>query len=160
LSCCDGLNGSEVPGESFLCTVYESAMHVNRHQSREAVLGEQPGLLGQTWATEWVQTMRSEGRRVAGGWPGTIPEARMRAQERSATPSTISRPRRTTLTNTMRVSTTTLEPRITSLATTSTIGFSSRLFTTPRTCKATVPTSIPAIRTLCWPKPTPSPTTC
>ena len=56
-------------------------MHVNRHQSREAVLGEQPGLLGQTWATEWVQTMRSEGRRVAGGWPGTIPEARMRAQE-------------------------------------------------------------------------------
>ena len=59
-------------------------MHVNRHQSREAVLGEQPVLLGQTWATEWVQTMRNEGRRVAGGWPGTLPEARMRAQEHFA----------------------------------------------------------------------------
>jgi hypothetical protein len=54
---------------------------MNRHQSREAVLCEQPILLGQTWATEWVQSMRNEGRRVSGGWPGTLPEARMKVQE-------------------------------------------------------------------------------
>jgi hypothetical protein len=38
-------------------------------------------MLGRTWATEWVQTMQNEGRPVSGGWPGTLPEARMRAQE-------------------------------------------------------------------------------
>jgi hypothetical protein len=54
----------------------------NRHQSREAVLCEQPGLVGQTWASDWIRNMQNEGRRVCGGWPGTLPEARVRAQER------------------------------------------------------------------------------
>lgn len=54
---------------------------MNLHQSREAFLREQPDLVGQSWATEWLQTMRSEGRRVTGGWPGTVPEARALAQD-------------------------------------------------------------------------------
>jgi hypothetical protein len=53
-------------------------MYTNRHQNREAVLCEQPALLGHTWATEWVKTMQNEGRPISGGWPGTLPEARMR----------------------------------------------------------------------------------
>ena len=57
---------------------------MNCTQCREAVLCEQAELLGQTWATKWVQTMQNEGRPVSGGWPGTLPEARMGAQEHLA----------------------------------------------------------------------------
>lgn len=51
---------------------------------RESVL-EQAALSA---AREWAKTCRADlaldGRRAAGGWPGTIPEARMRASAQAA----------------------------------------------------------------------------
>jgi len=52
----------------------------NRVRERRSILLEQPQLLGASWAKVWFETMLSEGRQVSGGWPGTIPEARSRAQ--------------------------------------------------------------------------------
>lgn len=34
--------------------------------------------MGESWARAWCETMRTEGRGVQGGWPGTVPEARAR----------------------------------------------------------------------------------
>ena len=34
--------------------------------------------VGALWAETWRNTMRQEGRAIAGGWPGTLPEARAR----------------------------------------------------------------------------------
>jgi hypothetical protein len=48
---------------------------------RRSILCEQPLLVGASWAAGWFQTMLSEGRRVSGGWPGTVPEARFRAKQ-------------------------------------------------------------------------------
>ena len=36
--------------------------------------------LGQTWAEEWRADLRREGRPAAGGWPGTLREARVRVE--------------------------------------------------------------------------------
>jgi hypothetical protein len=33
---------------------------------------------GQAWALDWINMLRDEGRAIAGGWPGTIREARQR----------------------------------------------------------------------------------
>jgi len=33
---------------------------------------------GHAWAIEWADALRREGRAVAGGWPGTLSEARVR----------------------------------------------------------------------------------
>jgi len=52
----------------------------NRVRERRNILIEQPQVLGASWAKGWFETMLSEGRQVSGGWPGTIPEARSRAQ--------------------------------------------------------------------------------
>ena len=57
---------------------------MNCCQCREALLCEQAELLGQAWATKWIQIMQNEGRPASGGWPGTLPEARMGAQEHLA----------------------------------------------------------------------------
>lgn len=48
--------------------------------ARVAILGEQSELLGENWARGWFQTLQTEGRAVAGGWPGTVQEARYRAR--------------------------------------------------------------------------------
>lgn len=32
-----------------------------------------------TWTNEWITTLAAEGRPVAGGWPGTMSDARARA---------------------------------------------------------------------------------
>jgi hypothetical protein len=34
--------------------------------------------IGEAWATELADALRSEDREVVGGWPGTVGEARMR----------------------------------------------------------------------------------
>jgi hypothetical protein len=47
---------------------------------RGLILGQQRELLGETWAKVWFQALRTEGRPVAGGWPGTLQEARYRAR--------------------------------------------------------------------------------
>jgi len=33
---------------------------------------------GEAWASDWATALRHEGRAIAGGWPGTISEARQR----------------------------------------------------------------------------------
>ncbi len=37
--------------------------------------------LGVRWAQVTVQQMRSEGRTIDGGWPGTVPEARAQVRQ-------------------------------------------------------------------------------
>jgi hypothetical protein len=49
-------------------------------RERGLILGQQRELLGETWAKGWFQALRTEGRPVAGGWPGTLQEARYRAR--------------------------------------------------------------------------------
>lgn len=53
---------------------------MNDPRKRDALLGVQPDLLGETWARGWFQSLLDEGRQVSGGWPGTIQEARGRAR--------------------------------------------------------------------------------
>lgn len=35
---------------------------------------------GEAWASDCAETLRAEGRTIAGGWPGTMTEARLRAR--------------------------------------------------------------------------------
>jgi hypothetical protein len=48
---------------------------------RNALLCEAPLVLGASWASIWCERLRDEGRHIAGGWPGTLQEARSRVQE-------------------------------------------------------------------------------
>ena len=45
---------------------------------RQAVLNDGALAVGALWARTWREEMRKEGRVIAGGWPGTVPEARAR----------------------------------------------------------------------------------
>jgi hypothetical protein len=45
---------------------------------RNELLLQVPQQLGATWATTVCDTVRKEGRVIAGGWPGTLVEARGR----------------------------------------------------------------------------------
>jgi hypothetical protein len=47
-------------------------------QRRRRLIQEQLAVLGASWALEACQDMLSSGRKIEGGWPGTVPEARMR----------------------------------------------------------------------------------
>lgn len=47
-------------------------------ESRRALLNDGAVEIGARWAQVWCDDMRREGRLVAGGWPGTLPEARAR----------------------------------------------------------------------------------
>jgi hypothetical protein len=44
---------------------------------RKRCLQELPTTLGVRWANDSCREMASEGRRIEGGWPGTMPEARV-----------------------------------------------------------------------------------
>lgn len=46
--------------------------------ARRAFLSEQATSAGERWADGWREELIKEGRAVAGGWPGTLPEARAR----------------------------------------------------------------------------------
>jgi hypothetical protein len=50
----------------------------NLSEKRRAFLCEEPLLLGSSWARIWCEGVALEGRAVTGGWPGTLPEARVR----------------------------------------------------------------------------------
>ena len=50
-------------------------------KTREAVLADSAAAAGVEWALEWRSTLAHEGRTAAGGWPGTVPEARSRVSE-------------------------------------------------------------------------------
>ena len=52
----------------------------SRSDKRQALLNEEPLLLGSSWAQVWCKSMQSDGRLVVGGWPGTLAEARARIQ--------------------------------------------------------------------------------
>ena len=49
--------------------------------NRSAMLSEAAALIGARWARGWCEEMTRTGRAVEGGWPGTLPEARMRVAE-------------------------------------------------------------------------------
>lgn len=50
---------------------------MNRTQS---LLGERARCEGERWANEMMTRLRGESRRAAGGWPGTVSEARARVE--------------------------------------------------------------------------------
>jgi len=68
---------SAAPTTSAPCLV-EVNGRGNAASARDALLSEAPLLVGESWARTWCETMRTEGRGVHGGWPGTLPEARLR----------------------------------------------------------------------------------
>jgi hypothetical protein len=47
-------------------------------EQRRCLIEERPPALGVSWALESCEDITRSGRRVEGGWPGTLPEARMR----------------------------------------------------------------------------------
>ena len=51
-----------------------------REAARRLFLERSAVTLGQTWAEEWRANLRREGRPAAGGWPGTLREARVRVE--------------------------------------------------------------------------------
>jgi hypothetical protein len=48
--------------------------------SRCVLLAEATRRLGRAWAEEWFDDLRRQGRPIAGGWPGTMSEARSRVR--------------------------------------------------------------------------------
>lgn len=53
-------------------------------KARRAVLEEVAITMGRAWAERCREDLRAEGRAVAGGWPGTMPEARARVARQVA----------------------------------------------------------------------------
>ncbi len=49
-----------------------------RLEDRRVMLNDGAITVGAEWAHGWREAMRREGRAIAGGWPGTLPEARAR----------------------------------------------------------------------------------
>ena len=45
---------------------------------RELVLRATVARTASNWTNRWFRTLADDGRRVEGGWPGTLPEARAR----------------------------------------------------------------------------------
>lgn len=54
------------------------AKSANAEEQRRRLIEERPSSLGLTWAQDSCADVTQNGRRVEGGWPGTVPEARMR----------------------------------------------------------------------------------
>ncbi|WP_437671077.1 hypothetical protein [Sorangium sp. So ce131] len=48
--------------------------------ARRTFIEQSAVALGQTWASRWRQDLHREGRPVAGGWPGTLREARLQVE--------------------------------------------------------------------------------
>jgi hypothetical protein len=49
-------------------------------EDRGALISAETLALGARWARTWCDDMRQHGRPIAGGWPGTLPEARSRVR--------------------------------------------------------------------------------
>ncbi|WP_394848113.1 hypothetical protein LZC95_11690 [Pendulispora brunnea] len=47
---------------------------------RRRVIEESAAAVGKQWVRTWRESLRADGRRVVGGWPGTLTEARARAR--------------------------------------------------------------------------------
>ena len=68
----------EVRGRSALEQRREhdsDAMTASNHDSLHVAVEA----AGEAWACDCADTLRAEGRAIAGGWPGTMTEARLRA---------------------------------------------------------------------------------
>lgn len=52
----------------------------SRAEMRRLFLEQSAITLGQSWADQWRDDLRREGRPAAGGWPGTLREARVRVE--------------------------------------------------------------------------------
>jgi len=48
--------------------------------SRRLLLADAAKSLGKLWAEGWFEELRSQGRPITGGWPGTMSEARGRVR--------------------------------------------------------------------------------
>jgi hypothetical protein len=49
-------------------------------EQRARLIRELPLALGVRWASDALQAVALEGRKIEGGWPGTVPEARGRVR--------------------------------------------------------------------------------
>ena len=58
----------------------EDGATVQAKAERLRVIEESAIALGQTWAEGWRRDLHREGRPAAGGWPGTLREARTRVE--------------------------------------------------------------------------------
>ncbi len=52
----------------------------SRAELRRLFLEQSAVTLGQSWADQWRDDLHREGRPAAGGWPGTLREARVRVE--------------------------------------------------------------------------------
>ncbi len=52
----------------------------SRAEVRRLFIEQSAITLGQSWADQWRDDLRREGRPAAGGWPGTLREARVRVE--------------------------------------------------------------------------------
>jgi hypothetical protein len=59
-------------------TVRGEAKLLSDEEQRRRLIEERPPALGVSWAVDSCADVTRSGRRVEGGWPGTVPEARMR----------------------------------------------------------------------------------
>jgi hypothetical protein len=59
-------------------SVRGEAKLLSGEEQRRRLIEERPPALGVTWALDSCADVTGSGRRVEGGWPGTVPEARMR----------------------------------------------------------------------------------
>src|SRR3954466_2451286 len=59
-------------------SVRGEAKALNDEERRRRMIEERPPALGVTWAADACDDVAQSGRRLEGGWPGTVPEARMR----------------------------------------------------------------------------------
>jgi hypothetical protein len=59
-------------------SVRGEAKLLNAEEQRRRLIEERPPALGVSWALDSCADVTRSGRRVEGGWPGTVPEARMR----------------------------------------------------------------------------------
>lgn len=70
------VDGALAPAEANVDPVL-SAHATDRHRFIE----QSAIAIGQTWAVGWRRDLHREGRPAAGGWPGTLREARMRVEQ-------------------------------------------------------------------------------
>lgn len=57
-------------------TVDAALEDASRAAARQALIAETADAAGRSWAEQRRRELRKEGRRAAGGWPGTMREAR------------------------------------------------------------------------------------
>lgn len=55
-----------------------NTLHVGLSGRRELVLQEAAADAARAWTSRWFRALADDGRRVEGGWPGTVKEARAR----------------------------------------------------------------------------------